>query len=119
VEAVPNLERATLNSYASHWNRHALPALGHLELRKITPQVIAEFRAELQSAGVVPRRCDVRSVSAERQIKEARRRVNGPQKNPTKRPVDTPSSRKGLQSTEADARIRTGDPFITRMKSSR
>jgi integrase len=52
VEAVPNLERATLKSYASHWNHHALPALGHLELRKVTPQVIAEFRAELQRAGV-------------------------------------------------------------------
>jgi Phage integrase, N-terminal SAM-like domain len=52
IEAVPNLERATLHSYASHWNCHVLPVLGHLKLRKVPPQVIAEFRAELQREGV-------------------------------------------------------------------
>ncbi len=52
VEAVPNLELATLKSYASHWNRHVLPALGQVELRRITPERIAEFRADLQHDGV-------------------------------------------------------------------
>src|SRR4051812_2081556 len=43
LEAGPNLERATLRSYASHWNRHALPRLGHLQLRQVTPQVLVRF----------------------------------------------------------------------------
>ena len=52
VEALPNLELATLKSYASHWNCHVLPTLGDLEMRKITPQAIAEFRAQLQRDGI-------------------------------------------------------------------
>ncbi len=36
LEATARLERATLKSYASHWNRHVLPRLGHLQLRQIT-----------------------------------------------------------------------------------
>ena len=52
LEAIPNFERTTLNSYASHWNCHVLARLGHLELRKLTPQVIVEFRAELEREGV-------------------------------------------------------------------
>jgi integrase len=52
LEAIPNLERSTLKTYSSHWNFHVLPRLGHLELRKVTPQVIAEFRAELEGDGV-------------------------------------------------------------------
>src|SRR3954468_16889028 len=52
VYAGPNLERATLRAYASFWNGHALPRLGHLQLRELTPQTIARFRAELEAAGV-------------------------------------------------------------------
>src|SRR3954454_16168390 len=52
VYAGPNLERATLRAYASFWNGHALPRLGHLPLRELTPQTIARFRAELEAAGV-------------------------------------------------------------------
>ena len=52
LEATPNLERATLKSYASHWNRHALPRLGHLELRQVTPQVVVAFRVSLERGGV-------------------------------------------------------------------
>src|SRR3954471_10395034 len=48
----PNLERATLRAYASFWNGHALPRLGHLQLRELTPQTIAHFRADLEQAGV-------------------------------------------------------------------
>ena len=36
----------------SFWNSHALPRLGHLQLRELTPQTIARFRAELEAAGV-------------------------------------------------------------------
>jgi integrase len=52
LEAIPNFERSTLKTYASHWNCHVLPRLGRMELRKVSPQVIAEFRAELEGDGV-------------------------------------------------------------------
>ena len=52
VYAGPNLERATLRTYAQLWNGHALSRLGHLQLRQLTPQTIARFRAELEGAGV-------------------------------------------------------------------
>jgi integrase len=52
VYASPNLERATLRAYASFWNSHALPRLGHLQLRELTPQTIARFRADLEASGV-------------------------------------------------------------------
>ena len=52
VYARPNLERATLRVYAQLWNGHALPRLGQLQLRELTPQVIARFRAELEADGV-------------------------------------------------------------------
>src|SRR3954449_7505087 len=52
VYAGPNLERSTLRVYAQLWNGHALPRLGQLRLRDLTPQTIARFRAELEAAGV-------------------------------------------------------------------
>src|SRR4051794_38607972 len=52
VYAGPNLERSTLRTYAQLWNGHALARLGHLQLRQLTPQTIARFRAELEGAGV-------------------------------------------------------------------
>jgi integrase len=52
VYAGPNLERSTLRTYAQLWNGHALSRLGHLQLRQLTPQTIARFRAELEGAGV-------------------------------------------------------------------
>lgn len=47
-----NLARSTLAVYASLWNRYALPRLGHLQLRAVTPGVIARFRSDLEAAGV-------------------------------------------------------------------
>jgi hypothetical protein len=52
LEASSRLERATLKSYTSHWNRHMLPRLGQLPLREITPLTVTRFRAELEQAGV-------------------------------------------------------------------
>src|SRR3954452_39357 len=52
VYAGPNLERSTLRTYAQLWNGHALSRLGRLQLRQLTPQTIARFRAELEGAGV-------------------------------------------------------------------
>ncbi|MEO8689325.1 MAG: tyrosine-type recombinase/integrase [Solirubrobacteraceae bacterium] len=54
LEATARLERATLRSYASHWNRHVLPRLGHLQLRQITPLVLTSYRASLEREGVGP-----------------------------------------------------------------
>jgi integrase len=52
VYAGPNLARATLRSYARFWNSHALPRLGDVPLRELTPQRVAYFRADLEQAGV-------------------------------------------------------------------
>src|SRR3954447_24773651 len=52
VYAGPNLARATLRSYASFWNSHALHRLGDVPLRELTPQRVAYFRADLEQAGV-------------------------------------------------------------------
>jgi len=50
VYAGPNLERSTLRVYAQLWNGHALPRLGQVRLRDLTPQTVARFRAELEAA---------------------------------------------------------------------
>ena len=50
--AARNLARSTLKPYSVLWNRYALPRLGHMELRAITPGVVARFRADLEAAGV-------------------------------------------------------------------
>ncbi len=50
--AVPNLEIRTQRSYADLWDRHVLPRLGAMRLRALTPEVIEDYRAELEAAGV-------------------------------------------------------------------
>jgi integrase len=50
--AARNLSRKTLAAYAVVWNNHALPRIGHLELRAVTPGVIARWRTDLETAGV-------------------------------------------------------------------
>ena len=52
VYAEPNLARKTLDVYADLWDRHVLVRLGSIELRRLTPQLVEEFQAELQAAGV-------------------------------------------------------------------
>jgi integrase len=52
--AEPNLARATLESYAIHWDAYALPYLGGLRLRELTPERIEDMRAKLVAAGVGP-----------------------------------------------------------------
>lgn len=42
----------TRQTYASMWNTHLLPRLGHLELRQITPGVVARLKSDLQADGV-------------------------------------------------------------------
>jgi integrase len=50
--AAGNLERQTLTVYASVWNGHARDRIGHLQLRQVTPHVLARLRADLEQAGV-------------------------------------------------------------------
>ena len=52
--AEPNLARSTLNVYAVQWDAHALPRLGSISLRELTPDVIDRFRLELEADGVGP-----------------------------------------------------------------
>ena len=52
VYAAQYLERSTLKTYATIWNRHLLPRLGGRELREITPHVIVTLTLELEAAGV-------------------------------------------------------------------
>lgn len=47
-----NLDRSTRQAYASVWNRHLLPRLGHLQLRQITPSVVDQLKTDLQEDGV-------------------------------------------------------------------
>lgn len=50
--AAQHLERSTLTTYATIWNRHVLPRLGGHELREITPHVIVTLTFDLEAAGV-------------------------------------------------------------------
>jgi integrase len=50
--AVPNLQRHTLEGYASVLDIHILPRLGDVRLRSLTPELISELRAEMAAAGV-------------------------------------------------------------------
>lgn len=52
VYAEPNLAAKTLRMYADLWDRHVLPRLGSLELRRITPEVVENFQSDLRKAGV-------------------------------------------------------------------
>ncbi len=50
--ADPNLAATTLKVYATMWDAHILPRLGHIPLRELTPSGITRFRLELEAAGV-------------------------------------------------------------------
>lgn len=52
IYAKPNLAYNTLAGYAPALDKHALPRLGRLKLRDVTPEVLARFRADLEKAGV-------------------------------------------------------------------
>ena len=50
--AVPNLQRHTLEGYASMLDVHLVPRLGNARLRSLTPDLISEMRADIAAAGV-------------------------------------------------------------------
>lgn len=50
--AVPNLADHTLDKYERILASHIRPRLGHYRLREVTPEVLMDFRARLEQAGV-------------------------------------------------------------------
>jgi integrase len=52
IHARPNLELSTLRRYSQVWDKHVLPRLGMYRLQEVTPEVVADFRAELSERGV-------------------------------------------------------------------
>ena len=50
--AQPNLQRHTLEHYASMLDVHIIPRLGNARLRSLTPDLIGEMRAQMAVAGV-------------------------------------------------------------------
>jgi integrase len=52
VYAMESLEPKTRKVYAEMWDKHVLTRLGGLELRRITPEVVERYQAELRAAGL-------------------------------------------------------------------
>lgn len=50
--ASTELAQKTLERYASIWDLHVLPRLGGVQLRELTPGVVADFQSELRAAKV-------------------------------------------------------------------
>ena len=50
--AAPNLERNTLNGYASLLDIHIIPMLGDVRLQSLSTEMIGDLRAEMAAAGV-------------------------------------------------------------------
>lgn len=50
--AVPNLATRTQRSYAGLWDRHVLVRLGALRLHEIRPELIEQYRSELEAEGL-------------------------------------------------------------------
>ena len=50
--AKQHLALNTRRAYRVLWNRHLLPRLGDLQLRQLSPVVLAQFMADLEQAGV-------------------------------------------------------------------
>lgn len=52
LHAQTNLERSTRETYGSVWDRHLLPRVGQYRLREITPELVANLRADMTAGGV-------------------------------------------------------------------
>jgi hypothetical protein len=46
------LTKKTLGPYSLIWNNHLLPRIGHLQVRQVTPHVVAKLRNDLEADGV-------------------------------------------------------------------
>jgi hypothetical protein len=69
--AVPNLAELTLDGYEPILAKHVVPRLGEYRLGDVTPEVVADFRAQLESAGVGRHAVRVSMVVLQAMFKQA------------------------------------------------
>ncbi len=91
--AVPNLAEWTRRGYKPLLANHIQPRLGFYKLREITPEVIADFRADLEAAGVGRHAVRVSMVILQSMFKHAIRWRWVPGPNPVQQ-VEKPSGRR-------------------------
>ncbi len=90
---VPNLAEWTRRGYKPLLANHVQPRLGFYKLREITPEVIADFRADLESAGAGRHAVRVSMVMLQSMFKHAIRWRWVPGPNPVQQ-VEKPSGRR-------------------------
>jgi integrase len=90
---VPNLAEWTRRGYKPLLANHIQPRLGFYKLREITPEVIADFRADLEAAGVGRHAVRVSMVMLQSMFKHAIRWRWVPGPNPVQQ-VEKPSGRR-------------------------
>jgi integrase len=69
--AVPNLAELTLDGYEPILAKHVVPRLGDYRVGEVTPEVVADFRAQLESAGVGRHAVRVSMVVLQAMFKQA------------------------------------------------
>jgi integrase len=69
--AVPNLAELTLDGYEPILAKHVVPRLGDYRVGELTPEVVADFRAQLESAGVGRHAVRVSMVVLQAMFKQA------------------------------------------------
>jgi integrase len=90
---VPNLAEWTRRGYKPLLTNHIQPRLGFYRLREITPDVVADFRAELEKAGVGRHAVRVSRVMLQSMFKHAIRWRWVPGPNPVQQ-VEKPSGQR-------------------------
>jgi integrase len=90
---VPNLAEWTRRGYKPLLKQHVQPRLGFYKLREITPEVVADFRADLEAAGVGRHAVRVAMVMLQSMFKHAIRWRWVPGPNPVQQ-VEKPSGRR-------------------------
>jgi integrase len=91
--AAPNLAEWTRRGYRPLLTKHIQPRLGFYRLREVTPEVIADFRADLEAAGVGRHAVRVSMVILQSMFKHAIRWRWVPGPNPVQQ-VEKPSGRR-------------------------
>lgn len=89
----PNLAEWTRRGYRPLLTNHIQPRLGFYRLRDVTPEVIADFRADLEAAGVGRHAVRVSMVILQSMFKHAMRWRWVPAPNPVQQ-VEKPSGRR-------------------------
>jgi integrase len=91
--AAPNLAEWTRRGYRPLLTKHIQPRLGFYRLRDVSPEVIADFRADLEAAGVGRHAVRVSMVILQSMFKHAIRWRWVPGPNPVQQ-VEKPSGRR-------------------------